>query len=155
MTRHRGFALMLAIFLIVTLAAVGVYLVTVSTGQIEAATQDEQGARAYQAARAGMEWGAYQILQKSTGAFAVACTAAGNKQELTFQQGLSGFYADVRCQEVGSEAEGGAPMVVKRLQVTGCNASPTTPNVTDTCCPAGNACGPLYVERQLQLTLTQ
>ena len=48
--RCRGFALMLAVFMIVTLAAIGVYLVTVSTGQTQAVSQDEQGVRAYQAA---------------------------------------------------------------------------------------------------------
>lgn len=54
---------MAALFIIVTLAAIGTYLLTVSTGQVAAATQDEQGARAYQAARAGIEWGAYQVLK--------------------------------------------------------------------------------------------
>ena len=59
----RGFVLMLALFMIVSLAAIGVYLLTVATGQLEAGIQDEQGARAYQAARAGLEWGAYQVLR--------------------------------------------------------------------------------------------
>lgn len=146
MSKQRGFALILAIFLIVTLAAMGVYLVTVSTGQIEATTQDEQGARAYQAARTGIDWGAYQVLRNPAGAFAVACTPAGNTQTLTLQQGLTGFYAQVRCERVGSEAEGGGTVVVRRVQSTGCNSTP--------CCVAGTACGPTYVERQLQLTVT-
>ena len=52
--RARGFALILAIFMIVTLAAVGVYLVTVSTGQVQAVAQDVNATRAYRAARAGL-----------------------------------------------------------------------------------------------------
>lgn len=147
MRTQRGFALILAIFLIVTLAAMGVYLVTVSTGQIEAVTQDEQGARAYQAARTGVDWGAYQILRNSAGTFAAACTPAGTAQTLVLQQGLAGFYAEVRCEQVGSESEGGSPVVVRRLQVTGCNSTP--------CCAAGGACGPTYVERQVQLTISE
>ena len=146
MSEQRGFALILAIFLIVTLAAMGVYLVTVSTGQIEATTQEEQGARAYQAARTGIDWGAYQVLRNPSGAFTAACTPAGTTQTLTLQQGLTGFYAEVRCERVGSETEGVDAVVVRRLQATGCNSSP--------CCAAGAACGPTYVERQLQLTVT-
>jgi MSHA biogenesis protein MshP len=138
---------MLAIVLVVTLAAIGVYLLTISTGQIEAATQDEQGVRAYQAARTGIEWGAYQMLRNAGGAFAGACTGAGTTQTLTLQQGLAGFYAEVSCQQVGSESEAGASVVIWRLQATGCNTTP--------CCAASTACGPTYVERQLQLTLTQ
>ena len=42
--RNQGFALILAVFLIVTLAAVGVYLVTIQTGQAAAVIQDEQAA---------------------------------------------------------------------------------------------------------------
>ena len=55
--RQSGFVLVLAIFMIISLAAIGVYLVTISTTQVEAGVQDEQGARAYQAARAGIDWG--------------------------------------------------------------------------------------------------
>ncbi len=137
MPRCQGFALILAIFMIVTLAAIGVYLVTVSTGQVQAVTQDEQGARAYQAARTGVDWGAFQLLRNSS------CTAS---QTLTLTQGLSGFYAEVVCQQVGTtETEGTASVKVYRITVTGCNNSPCSPATP----------GQTYVERQLQLTLTQ
>jgi MSHA biogenesis protein MshP len=129
---------MLAIFLIVTLAAVGVYLVTVSTGQGQAVAQDVQGARAYQAARAGMEWGTYRRLINSS---CVPSTV------LTFTNpGLSGFYAKVDCTEVGNEIEGAGPAAVHvyRITATGCNANPCSPGVP----------GQTYVERQLQITVT-
>ena len=135
--RCRGFALMLAVFMIVTLAAIGVYLVTVSTGQTQAVSQDEQGVRAYQAARSGIELGAFQLLRNPP------CTPS---QTLTLTQGLSGFYAEVTCVQVGStETEGAASIKVYRVTATGCNNSP--------CSPATPA--PTYVERQLQLTITQ
>ena len=135
----RGFALMLAIFLIVTLAAVGVYLVTVSTGQGQAVAQDVQGVRAYQAARAGLDWGAFQLLRNSG-----AC-APFTRLPLT-PPGLSGFFAEVGCVQVGiTETEGSVPVSVYRITVTGCNNNP--------CVPASP--GPTYAERQLQLTVAQ
>jgi MSHA biogenesis protein MshP len=148
---------MMAIFLIVTLAAIGVYVVTISTGQLEAVTQDEQGARAYQAARTGVEWGAFQLLcnpanpncNRPASAFFSACTGAGSiSQTLTLTQGLSGFCAQVGCQRVGSETEAGVPVTVYRITATGFNRVPAS-----ALCGA-SAVGPTYVERQVQLTLT-
>lgn len=141
--RSRGFALMMAIFMIVTLAAIAVYLVTISTGQIEAATQDEQSTRAYQAARTGVDWAAFQLLRNPTSGFSTGCAGGASSQTLTLTLGLNGFYAEVACTKVGSEAEGAVTLQIYRVTVTGCNSSP---------------CGtvaPTYVERQLQLTLTQ
>src|SRR5260221_4705615 len=63
--RTSGFILMAALFLIVTFAAIGLDLVTISTGTVEAATQGEPGARAYQAARTGIDWAAFQVLLDS------------------------------------------------------------------------------------------
>jgi len=146
--RQAGFALMLALFLIVSLAAIAVYLLTVSTSQLEAGIQDEQGARAYQAARAGIDWGAYQVLQNPGGPLAT-CIAGGAQapQTLTFTATyLTGFYATVECSRVGSETEGTATVNVYRITSTGCNLA--TP-----CTTAQNA--PNYVNRQLQLTITR
>ncbi|MEB0134703.1 pilus assembly PilX N-terminal domain-containing protein [Actimicrobium sp. CCC2.4] len=61
----RGFALISAIFLLVVLSGLGVFIVTLSGVQNVTSTQDLQGARAYQAARAGFEWSAYQVLQNT------------------------------------------------------------------------------------------
>jgi len=58
----QGFVLPSAIFLLVILAALAAFLVTISTTQNVTSAQDAQGARAYQAARAGIEWGLYQVL---------------------------------------------------------------------------------------------
>lgn len=60
--RERGFSLATAIFLIVVLAGLGVALLTVGGLQHAASALDVQGARAYQAARAGAQWGMYQLL---------------------------------------------------------------------------------------------
>lgn len=138
---------MMAVFMIVTLAAIAVYLLTISTGQLEATTQDEQATRAYQAARTGIDWGAYQLLKNSGASFATNCPAAPatNTQNLDLAQGLNGFRAEVSCQR-WSETEAGDPVVIYRLTVTGCNRSGTA---------CGGAANPTYVERQLQLSITK
>ena len=143
--RAAGFALILALFMIVSLAAIGAYLLTVSTGQVEAGVQDEQASRAYQAARAGIEWGAFQVLRNPGGSFATTtCNAAGTPaQAITLSGGLAGFRAEVACQVFGPETEGTASLTVYRVTATGCNND-----------PCGSGLGPTYVERQLQLTLT-
>lgn len=145
----RGFALMAAVFILVTLASISVYLLTISTGQLAATTQDEQAARAYQAARSGIDWGAYQVLRNSGVGFGAACTGGGTASQ-TLSLGPSGgptgataYFAEVACNRVGSETEAGEAVSVYRLTVTGCNRSP---------CGTADA---TYVERQLQLTLSR
>lgn len=127
--RARGFALVLALFLIVSIAGIALFLLAVSNVQVETGVMDEQAARAYQAARAGLDWGAYRVLRDGV------CPAG------TTTIPLFGFNAQVTCTSIGSESEGGSPVNMYRIVSTGCNASPCgTPT-------AG------YVERQLQLTV--
>ncbi len=59
---ERGFAVATAVFILVALAALagGIVLFTAQTSVGQA--MDVSGSRAYQAARAGIEWGAYQVL---------------------------------------------------------------------------------------------
>jgi MSHA biogenesis protein MshP len=132
--RARGFALILALFLIVSMAVIGAYLLTVSNVQVETAVMDEQGARAYQAARAGLEWGAYQVLRNNI------CPAPTS---IALSYAVTGFRAQVTCTAFGPENEGTTPVSMYRITSTGCNAAP---------------CGTLsstYVERELQLTVVK
>ncbi len=82
--RHRGFAAIAAIFLVVTLAAMGAFMVTFSNTQQVTLAQDVQGSRAYWAARAGLEWGVAQGLAAS------ACPAASTLS-------VDGFSVAVAC----------------------------------------------------------
>jgi MSHA biogenesis protein MshP len=134
--RARGFALIMAVFLIVTLAALGTYLLTVSNVQVETGLMDEQGARAYQAARTGLEWGAYQVLRNSS------CVAGPTGFALAGN--LAGFRTEVACTAFGTETEAGASVSTFLVTSTGCNAA--------TCSAAPSA---TYVERQLQLTVAR
>jgi MSHA biogenesis protein MshP len=144
-----GFVLMTALFLIVTFAAIGAYLVTVASGQVEASTQDEQGARAYQAARTGIEWGAFQVLVNPAGNFATTiCVTPAASQTLdlgSFGGPLGGdpFRVSVTCTRT-SEAEGGATVQVYLVTATACNRA--------ACAATGES---TYVERQLQLVLAK
>lgn len=81
---QRGFAAIAAIFLVVTLAALGAFMVTFSNTQQLTLAQDVQGSRAYWAARAGLEWGVSQGLAAS------ACPAAGTLS-------IEGFSVAVIC----------------------------------------------------------
>ena len=53
----RGFAAISAVFLLVVLAGLGAYMLSMSNVQQLSSAQDVQGTRAYWAARAGLEWG--------------------------------------------------------------------------------------------------
>lgn len=130
--RTRGFALILALFLIVSLAAIGAYLLTVSNVQVGTGVMDEQAARAYQAARAGIEWGAYRALRSPP------CPPGPTTMPLP-----SGFSVTVTCDVYGPETEGSGLVSTYRITATGCNAAACPGAVTTT-----------YVERQLQLTVT-
>src|SRR3989442_13983417 len=60
--RQTGFSIIAAIFLLVVLALLGAFIVSVTGMQQSSGQLDVLGVRAYQSARAGMEWGAYQGL---------------------------------------------------------------------------------------------
>lgn len=149
--RARGFSLVLVVFVLVTLTALAGFILTVSQGQQESSIADEAGTKAYLAARSGLEWGAYQILQsaKTSGAYEAACSGGSTTQNIAYTTGsLSGHGARVACTSSGAETEGTATVRVYRLVATGCNQ---TPCLVAPALPAA----PGYVERELQLTLTR
>lgn len=90
--RSSGVALVTAIFLLLVLAGLGVAVVSLTTSQKASAVQDELGARAYQAAKAGMEWALFTHLQQG----ALSCPA-----NFTFAMPagttLSAFTVTVAC----------------------------------------------------------
>ena len=72
---QRGFSLITAIFLLVVLAGLGAAMTTFFTAQQQSSALDVLGARAYHASRAGIEWGAFQVLQNPGGPFSQGCEA--------------------------------------------------------------------------------
>jgi MSHA biogenesis protein MshP len=109
-TRHsRGFAMVSAIFLMVVLALLGGLMVTMSNTQQISAVRDIAGTRAYQAARTGIEWGAYRALQAGACPFTAALPNAIN---------ATGFSVQVTCTSSGPYDEGGAPYSVYQITST-------------------------------------
>lgn len=109
--RQRGFAIVAAIFILVVLAALAGFVVSVSSTQHLTFAQDIQGARAYQAARVGVEWGIQNWLKTAPSLAsncpdtqippAVVGTAA--TQTLSFADPeLSGFQTEVRTRRHSS-----------------------------------------------------
>jgi MSHA biogenesis protein MshP len=104
---EQGFSVVSAIFLMVTLALMGAFMITFSATQHSTATQDVQGSRAYQAARAGIEWGLYQVLRGSN--YCTGATAAGVAVGLpALADDLAGFSVAVTCDSKTAYTDGGA-----------------------------------------------
>jgi len=151
-----GVALVTAIFLLVVLSGLAVAVVSLTTSQQSAATQDEQSARAYQAARAGMEWAIYTSLQTGGGLaqnpLGCELTPANAISFGLPAPTLSAFTVTVTCTRpaagYGNPPNGQADATANgiRITVTACNQ------------PANNACpnnapGPDYVQRVIQAQL--
>ena len=132
---QAGFSIVTAIFLIVALAALGAFAMSLLRVQQTTAALDELGARGYQAAQAGIEWGAWQILRGGGN-----CNFASG--DLALPGTLSPFVVSVRCLS-SVHFEAGNPVTIFRLTATACNQplAGTCPN------PAP---GIDYVERQVQ-----
>jgi MSHA biogenesis protein MshP len=147
-----------AIVILVVLAGLGAALVTVSTLDHMGSAADVQGARAYQAARAGVEWGMYNVQSTPAYNFSYgpgpgaigsadpnlrACPASPTSFALPNAPSLSAFTVTVTCTAF-VDANGG-PTVFEIIS-TACNA------------PAAGACpggvgGPIYIERQVRATI--
>lgn len=135
--RSRGVSLITAIFLLVVLAGLGVAMLTISTSQQASASLDLQGARAYQAARAGIEWGLYQQLSASQ-----SC-APSTSFALPPGTSLSAFSVTVTCS--ATPLAGFTPPLLRyRLVATACNQ----PDAGGNCPNFSNS--PDYVQRQAQ-----
>lgn len=81
--KQAGFALINAIFLLVVLAFLGVVMVTLSGVQSRTPLFALQGARAYHAARSGVEWGAARAVAGAD------CNSSGMT--------IAGFNVTVTC----------------------------------------------------------
>jgi MSHA biogenesis protein MshP len=118
---------------VIVLGGLGVVVATISASQQRASTFDVGGVRAYQAARAGVEFAAFDALRNSN------CSASTT---IALTGALTGFWVTVTC--IGTNHTEAAPLPIKvyNITATGCNRSacPGVPDAT-------------YVERQLQVTV--
>jgi MSHA biogenesis protein MshP len=121
---QRGFTLVQAIFIVVVLALLGVAMLRLSGVQSSTSVFALQGARAYQAARSGLDWAASRA-QPSAGAncaasstmtidiftVTVTCTAQ------TFTEGIAAAYPVYRFTSTARYSTfGSADFVQRRLE---------------------------------------
>jgi MSHA biogenesis protein MshP len=93
---QQGVSIITAIFLLVVLSFLGVAMVSFSTAQHQGEAMDVMGSRAYQAARAGIEWAAYQVANSPASAVAAA-PCATNFAAGSLGGNLSNFTVVVNC----------------------------------------------------------
>lgn len=142
---QAGFIIPAAIFLIVVLAALGAYAVTISTTQSFASAQDVQGSRAYHAARSGLEWGIYRVLDPTNS----TAVAPANPSWPNFPAcpaittlTISGFTVTVSCAPSVDYNENTTVRSIRVYSITATAAS-------------GTIATPGRIERQLQVTLSK
>lgn len=136
---QRGFSLVSAIFLLVVIAALGAFAVTLSTTQQQSASLDVLGARAYQAARAGIEWGVYRVISNP----GATCSLGGSSNPVAMPAApstLADFTVDVTCWSYAPASEGAHTVNMYRLISTATRGTVATAS---------------YVERQMTATIAQ
>lgn len=139
--RSAGVGLVTAIFLLVVLAGLGVAAVTIFNAQQSSSSLDLDGAKAYQAARAGLEWGLFR--QRREGQCGDASFGFGDSV-------LANFTVTVTCRAIGgltNEDGDPADLVRFRIVAVACNQ------------PVGGACteqpgnSPDFVQRRLEVEI--
>jgi MSHA biogenesis protein MshP len=139
-----GFSAIAALAILVILGVLGAYVARVSTLQHQGSAMDVLGTRALQAARAGIEWGTYSVLnpEDTSSATPYACPGGGTNIS-GLAANLAAFTVTVTCSMTGPETEFGNDIRTYQLTATARNM------------PAGGACpnnastSAGYVERQL------
>ena len=145
---QRGLSLLTAIFLMVVLGMLGAFMISVTGLQQSTSVMDVQGVRAYEAARAGVEWGAWQVLDPNDAIGSSALpTCPASPTNLTPAGTLSSFTVTVTCSATAT-TEGNRNVGTYLIVSTACNqpSGGSCPNAT----PSGG-----YLERQVQAVLSK
>ncbi len=125
---QTGFTLITAIFLLVVVAAMVVYMTNIRVVQQTTALYGVQGARAIMVARSGIEWGISRSIVSGS------CVASSTFTDPAF----AGFNVEVRCTQT-THTEGVIPIAVYGL----------------TAIASSGVYGSLdYVQRRLQATVS-
>lgn len=126
-----------ALFVIILGAVLAGSIALLSGTQQLGAAQDLLATRAYQAARAGAEWGVHHALRTGD----ATCANIGSVAGRTFDvPAIPGFRVTVTCAE-SSHSEAGQSQSMYVVTATACN------------CPAASPGSATYVERQLQVVV--
>ena len=128
--RESGFTLIAAIFLLVAVAALVVFMTNIRVAQQTTLVYGVQGARAMQAARSGLEWGIYESIVNGSCAASTTFSIA--------RPTLDSFSVEVQCGAT-THTEGVTSITTYQLNSTA----------------SSGAYGSLdYVQRGLQATVS-
>jgi MSHA biogenesis protein MshP len=151
---QRGFSAITAIFLLVVLAALGAFMLTISGTQHVSSALDVEGVRVYQAARAGAEWAAYHVLDPNSApgptcgpSHALASCPTSPTHLSSLAGSLSSYAVSVQCTEA-TTTEGNRDIRVYEIVATACN-KPTLGSCLATTATTG------YVERKITARLSK
>lgn len=127
--KHDGFSLVPALFLLIVLAALGAVAVRLTAVQQQTVVLATQGARAYAAAKAGIEAATYDALVNGN---------CGSQTITLTEGGLSGFVVETQCTST-IHAEAGSNTTVYVINAFAHTASYGSPD---------------YVSRRVRATVT-
>jgi MSHA biogenesis protein MshP len=150
MNRQYGFGAIAAIVILVILAVLAASIVSLGTAQQTSSALDLMSAKAWQAARAGNEWGLYKALHgEDWDGVATNCNTAARSATLNLVAD-TGFQVSVSCASwlynEGESSPGTARTLrVYRIQAVACPAAP---------CPSADGSGFAYVERSRAVIAT-
>lgn len=141
---QRGFGAMAVLVILVMLASMAAALFRLSSAQSLSVASQSELARALEAAKSGVQWGAYQALKGTW----TACASTSQTLDL---RTTTNFYVTVTCS-MNSYNEGEtAPGVAKVVRLYAIGA--TACNGASAICPdATNSASTGYVERELRAT---
>jgi MSHA biogenesis protein MshP len=144
-----GFTLVSVLFILVVLAALGAAMANISMRQQMGSAAELESARAFQAARAGVEWAAFQVLRNpAPPAAAPACFATTSFSA----SGLADYTVTVSCTRTpssGTVSDGATALAFYRLVANACSAP------SSGACPNTGTPPTSYVERQLSWTVSR
>jgi MSHA biogenesis protein MshP len=145
-----GFSTVVAIFLVLALAVLGALIASVASLQQSSSQLDVLGVRAYHSARAGLEWGAHQVLDphNAEAACGIKSCPASPTNLSGFGGSLAPFTVTVTCTQTADTTEGNRSVRVFTVVASACNQ------------PSGGACPNAtpsdgYVSRELQATFSK
>jgi MSHA biogenesis protein MshP len=138
--KAAGFAIIPVVAVFAVLLVLVLSLAFLSTTHHAGAALDLQGVRAYHAARGGLEWALFQVLQNGQD-----CAGIGGRT-LDFADNLAGLHATVQCN-ASTHAEAGVNVTLFEITSNGCNET--------TCPTAAVPPAATYVDRQLRVTVAR
>lgn len=143
MKRESGFVLPSAVFLLVVLGGLAVWVMRLTELTQAQDALEIEGARAYQAAQAGIEAGVYAASQTGN-----SCTQVAQTLTFASSTALARFTVSVTCN-ASTATEAGATLNFFQITSVACNQP------SGGACPNPSPTAPEYAERHLRATVQQ